>query len=73
MDKQTALNIIKRKASLEFRTRTATADALGINRVNLQLALDGKLARIPDYLLDYAGLAIVETEPTYKKKAVKND
>lgn len=71
MHKDTALNIIKKKLGEQYGTRTAAAEALGVSRNNLQLALDDKLAAIPEYLLDYAGFEAVRPVVTYRKKVEK--
>lgn len=71
MHRDTALNIIKKKLADQYGTRTAAAEALGVSRNNLQLALDDKLAAIPEYLLDYAGLESIRPVVTYRKKVAK--
>lgn len=71
MHKDTALNIIKKKLADQYGTRTAAAEALRVSRQNLQLALDDKLAEIPKYLLDYAGLESIRPVVTYRKKVEK--
>jgi hypothetical protein len=73
MHKDTALIIIKRKLTADYGTRTAAAEALGVSRNNLQLALDDKLAQIPRYLLDYAGLEAIRPVVTYRKKVEKQN
>lgn len=68
MNKETVLNAIKRKVAQEFVSVTKAAEAMGVARNNLALALNGKTVDIPDYLLERYGYSKTTTT-TYNRTA----
>ena len=67
MQKETVLNVIKRKIGQEFTSVTKAAEEIGVARNNLALALNGKTVDIPDYLLDRYGYAKTTTTIYYRR------
>ena len=66
MNKETVLNAIKRKVGQEFVSVTKAAEAMGVSRNNLALALNGKTVDIPDYLLERYGYTKIVPETYYR-------
>lgn len=66
MNKETVLNAIKRKVGQEFVSINKAAEAMGVSRNNLSLALNGKTVDIPDYLLERYGYNKTTTTTYYR-------
>jgi hypothetical protein len=66
MNKETVLNVIKRKVRQEFTSINKAAEAMGVSRNNLSLALNDKTVDIPDYLLERYGYTKVVPETYYR-------
>ncbi len=66
MNKETVLNAIKRKVGQEFTSINKAAEAMGVSRNNLSLALNDKTVDIPDYLLERYGYSKTTTTTYYR-------
>ena len=61
MIEKIALLTIKTQINREFKSMEAAAHKFGVTTQGLNKALAGKQAKIPKYLLDYAGLKVLTT------------
>lgn len=66
MNKESVLNTIKRKVGQEFTSINKAAEAMGVSRNNLSLALNDKTVDIPDYLLERYGFNKATTTTYYR-------
>jgi transcriptional regulator with XRE-family HTH domain len=61
MQKDTAINAIKKKIRNKYATQGEAALALGMSEVHLSRALNGKADPIPKKLLEFAKIKLITT------------
>lgn len=64
MKEDAALSLIKKKIDIEFESLEACSAKFKVTTQGLYKALNGKQKKIPNYLLEFAGL---ELQTTYHK------
>lgn len=67
MNRETAINVVKRAIAQKYGTQKAAAKALGISELTISRVMTGYTQPISPELLEMAGLVAVVPETTYKR------